>query len=334
MANEPTPKSFWEKPEGTTGMIAGLGLGGLGLWTIFTYLVPLLLTAALTGIELIIALIVFAFLLTMVLDRENWARGWFFYKDAMRWITKHCGIPVDSIGRMKVYIRYLRGNLEDMQEHVGVLAGQLQGIKRLMDQNENEAQESLRIAERARKQHANLQVAKNARKVGRLQKSNKKLSEVYGSIKLLHERLVRTKEVVEIVIEDREDELKVQSRERAAIYAAYPAYKSAKKAMEGDKDKRAIFDETMEDMEQDLASKWGEIQNFLDVTTSVIDSVDLEQGVMEEAGLQALEKWLNESDSLLTEPGEQKLLTHESAMPQATDRRATYVDLFRTDSKQ
>ena len=96
----------------------------------------------------------------------------------------------------------------------------------------------------------------------------------------------------------------VKEQEHKAIKASHSAMKSAMSIMSGDPDKRAMFDAAMENIADDVANKVGEMERFMEMSANFMDSVDLQNGVFEEEGLQMLEKWEQESDSLLL--GEQK----------------------------
>ncbi len=80
--------------------------------------------------------------------------------------------------------------------------------------------------------------------------------------------------------------------------------KSAMSVISGDPDKRAMFDMAMESITEDVANKVGEMERFMEMSSSFMDSVDLQNGIFEEEGLRMLEKWEKEGVSLLL--GEEK----------------------------
>ena len=67
----------------------------------------------------------------------------------------------------------------------------------------------------------------------------------------------------------------------------------------GDKDQRAMFDQALESIADDVSAKMGEMERFMELSSSFMDSVDLQNGVFEEEGLKMLEKWEKEGPSLL-----------------------------------
>jgi len=69
----------------------------------------------------------------------------------------------------------------------------------------------------------------------------------------------------------------------------------------GNADKRAMFDQALEVIADDVAMKVGEMERFMEMSSSFMDSVDLQNGVFEEQGLQMLEDWEKKSTLMLME---------------------------------
>jgi len=67
----------------------------------------------------------------------------------------------------------------------------------------------------------------------------------------------------------------------------------------GDPDQRAMFDQALEVLANDVSSKVGEMERFMDTSRNLLDSIDLQNGVFEEDGLRLLEQWEKESPLLL-----------------------------------
>ena len=69
--------------------------------------------------------------------------------------------------------------------------------------------------------------------------------------------------------------------------------------MSGDPDKRAMFDAAMEAITDDVANKVGEMERFMEMSSNVMNSIDLQQGIFEDEGLKMLEQWEKESTLML-----------------------------------
>ena len=89
-----------------------------------------------------------------------------------------------------------------------------------------------------------------------------------------------------------------------AAAAAADAAPAAKRQKANDKDKRMMFDQAMEVIADDVGRKVGEMERFMEISDNFMESIDLQNGVFEEKGLQMLEKWEKEGTSFLL--GEEK----------------------------
>jgi hypothetical protein len=57
----------------------------------------------------------------------------------------------------------------------------------------------------------------------------------------------------------------------------------------------------MEAVADDVASKVGEMERFMEMSSSFMESVDLKNGIFEEEGLKMLEEWEQKSTLMLLE---------------------------------
>jgi hypothetical protein len=60
-----------------------------------------------------------------------------------------------------------------------------------------------------------------------------------------------------------------------------------------------MFDQALEVIADDVALKVGEMERFMEMSSSFMDSVDLQNGVFEDQGMQMLEEWEKNSTLLL-----------------------------------
>jgi hypothetical protein len=115
----------------------------------------------------------------------------------------------------------------------------------------------------------------------------------------LYRVLLKMYENSEIMLEDIEDQILVKEKERKAIRASHSAMKSAMNIIAGNSDKREMFDMALEAIADDVSLKIGEMERFMEMSNSFVQSIDLQNGVFEEEGLELLEKWEKEGVSLL-----------------------------------
>ena len=178
------------------------------------------------------------------------------------------------------------------------------------------------------------QMMLSSRKAARLQESNAKYKALHGKIEVMYKILTKMYQNSEILLEDTKDQVKLKEQERKAIRASHSAMKSAMSVISGDPDQRAMFDMALESIADDVANKVGEMERFMEMSSSFMDSVDLQNGVFEEEGLKMLEKFEKESTLLLMGSSDQTTETLDLNQPRAEpesrkeDSSASYDNLF------
>ncbi len=301
MANFPSteikPKSFWQKPEGTTGAIfLAAIIGGIG-YLLFKYSAAIL--AMLSNTLGIVALLaVLGVIIYMVLDPKWRTLVSYMYKSIMRWITG-IFVTIDPIGILKNYISDLQDNLQKMGTQIGNLKGQMRKLVTIVDENNKEINNSMLIAKKAKEQNNESAMLLASRKAARLQESNEKYTALHNKMTILYRVLTKMYSNSEILIEDTTDQVKVKEQERTAIRASHSAMRSAMSIIKGDADKRAMFDQAMEVIADDVANKVGEMERFMEMSSSFMNSIDLQNGVFEEQGLKMLEEYEKNSTLML-----------------------------------
>ncbi len=298
--------SFWKRPEGKTGalVLAGLVIGGGYLLVQSLPVIIGLLnnTLYLAGLLLVLGAIIY-----MVLDPRMRNLVWYMYKSVMRWVTG-IFIQMDPIGILKSYVDDLKDNLRKMNRQISQLRGQMHKLQEMILNNKKEIAANLDLASKAKQKNKQSQMILKSRKAGRLKESNIKLEDLYGKMEILYRVLRKMYENSEIMMEDIQDQVMVKEQERKAIRASSSAMRSAMSVINGNADKRAMFDQALEAIADDVSSKVGEMERFMDMSENFMNSVDLQNGVFEEEGLAMLEKWEKEGVSLLLGETKEELL--------------------------
>jgi hypothetical protein len=138
-----------------------------------------------------------------------------------------------------------------------------------------------------------------SRKAGRLKDSNMKLDDLYKRMEVLYRVLSKMYENSAVLAEDIEDQVRLKEQERKAMLAGHSAMKSAMSIIKGDSDKRAMFDSALEAIADDVSNKVGEMERFMEMSENFMSSIDLQNGIFEEKGMQMLDEWEKKSTSLL-----------------------------------
>jgi predicted nucleic acid-binding Zn-ribbon protein len=290
-------KSFWRRPEGVTGAIVlgGVIIGG-GLF--LAAALPALIALAQNTLYLAGMLLVLGAIIYMVLDPKMRNLVWYMYKSVMRWVTG-IFVQIDPIGILKSYVEDLKDNLRKMNRQISQLRGQMHKLQEMILNNKKQIQTNLDLASKARQKNKEAVMILKSRKAGRLKESNMKLEDLYQKMEVLYRVLRKMYENSEIMMEDIQDQVIVKEQERKAIRASHSAMRSAMSVISGDKDQRAMFDQALEAIADDVSSKMGEMERFMEMSESFMQSVDLQNGIFEEEGLRMLEKWEKEGVSLI-----------------------------------
>lgn len=297
MSTTKKPKGFWSKPEGTTGLLFMVAiLGGLAFLG-FSFATAIASAVATIG-GMIATLAVLGLIIYVALDGKARTMISYMYKSIMRKITG-IFVTIDPIGILKNYLSDLEDNLKKMGKQIGNLKGQMRQLKNMVTNNKQEIDQNMLIARKAKEQGNNKQLMLSSRKAARLQETNKKYVALHNKISILYKVLTKMYSNSEILLEDTKDQVRVKEQERKAIRASHSAMRSAMSIIKGDPDKRAIFDQAMEHIADDVANKVGEMEQFMELSSEFMDSIDLQNGVFEEKGLAMLEEYEKKSTILL-----------------------------------
>lgn len=305
------PKPFWKRPEGVTGAVflgALLVGGGYLLYTALPTLIALAQnTLYLAGMLAVLAAIVY-----MVLDPRMRNLIWYMYRSMMRWVTG-IFVELDPIGILKNYVDDLKKKVKQMEKQINILRGQMHKLRELIYNNKKEIEANLQLASKAKASNKQTVMILKSRKAGRLKDSNVRLEDLYQKMEVLYRVLTKMHENSLILAEDVKDQVMIKEQERKAIHASHGAMNSAMSIMQGDPDKRAMFDAAMEAITDDVANKVGEMDRFMEVSSNFMNSIDLQNGIFEEDGLKMLEKWEKESTSLILGEDEKQNLLSQAA---------------------
>jgi len=317
-------KSFWSKPEGVTGLlflvaiIALMAFAGVGLWGWLTG----------TVVGKVVGLGTLGVVGFSAIDKKTRTLISYMYQNIMRKITG-IFVTIDPIGILKNYISDLESNLKKMGKQIGGLKGQMRKIKTMVEENNREIENNMIIAKKAKQIGQESQLVLATRKAARLKESNSKYVALHKKMAVLYKVLTKMYSNSEILLIDTKDQVKVKEQEYNAIKASNSAMKSAMSIIKGDPDRRAMFDQAMEHIADDVSNKVGEMEQFMEMSSDFMNSIDVQNGVFEEKGLRMLEEYEKKS-TLLLMGGMEK--TDEDVLD-LNEKRADIEYRGRTDGK-
>ena len=313
-----TLKSFWERPEGTTGMIF-LALMGVGLYFALPTLLAfmgMLVTLLGQTIAVTVLGVVLAAILFIVTNKRFLTLCRYAFKSAMRAITGWF-VEIDPIGIMKSYVEDLQQKRQVMAGARDKLKGQLIVLKRKIDENKAQYENAMKTAKLAQNRGMQAVFSVNARQAGRLQKLNDaSFIPLAGQLEVHLRAINKYYEVTGTVIDDLKNEVDARQQEREMIMASYSAMSAAKKILQGGTNQKEMFDMAMEYVVNDYGQKLAEVDSFIESSKGFVDGLDLQNGVYEADALKKLQEWEQKADSiLLGEAGKAKLLENVTDVP-------------------
>lgn len=306
MARSRLTKSFWQKPEGIVG---GLFLvGGLTLTAILVLKFAVAIgTFLLSTVGTVVGLLTVGLIVFMALDSRTRSVVGYMYQSLMRWITG-LFIKIDPMSILKGYVDDLKYNLKKMNIQIGKLRKEKHKLMEMIYINKGEIKSNMNIATKAKAEKNEKTLILKTRKAGRLKESNVKLETLLKKMEVMQRVLTKMRDNSHILVEDIEDEVRIKAQEQKAIMASHSAMKSAMNIIKGDKDKKAMFDQAMQVITDDVSIKVGEMENFMDMSEEFMSSIDIQNGIFEEKGMKMLAEWEAKSDSLILGSAKQEIL--------------------------
>lgn len=282
-------KNFWQRPEGIPGAILMIAIiGGLGYGLM--HLMPTLIELAENMIYLGAMLGGIFLVGYMLLDKRVRTLAWYFYKSIIRKATG-VFIQLDPVAIIEGFLEDLRDKMKEMENQIGSLKGQIRKVKLKIEEKDEKVTYYMGMANAARNKGDNAQMNLNLRKAEREKDASKKFGVLAEKTEKLYTVLDKMKKYSGIMVEDIAHEIEIKKEERTIIRTSHSVMKSAVNIINGNSDRKVIFDQAMEYIVDDIGMRIGEMERFMDVSADFMGNMDLENAMYEEKGLKALDEW-------------------------------------------
>ena len=110
---------------------------------------------------------------------------------------------------------------------------------------------------------------------------------------------------------DYQNQVENIKQEREVIRTGFNAFKSAMSILSGDPDKKVLFDQAMEAIQNDISMKAGAMERFVEESSEIMQAIDLQNGAFEEKGMKLLEKWEKEGVPMLLTEGQARMFPEQ-----------------------
>ena len=267
-----------------------------------------LLTLGLLGVGLFI-------LVFLIMDPQVRNLAWYLYKSIMKGITG-LFIQIDPVGIIETYVSHLRKQLENLEGQIETLSGAKRKLSDAIDRAKEELDDQLNLAKAGQKKGLGAaEIAVYTNQAGRLKARIEKYQSLLAKLDTLYQILGKMDKAAKVVILDKTNQVEDIKTQRQEMRTGFNAFRSAMSILAGDPDKKVLFDQAMESIQNDISMKAGAMERFIEESGEVMQAIDLQNGAFEEKGMKLLEKWETEGLPLLLTDGSEKLNPLDQSRP-------------------
>lgn len=329
MSNEisKSTTSFWSKPEGKPGMVVLAGLIGVGGYFLYKALPAIieLMQNVYTAIGLGLGL--FA-IISILMNNRFRTTVWYLFKGLMRFFTS-LAIELNPIAILESYVEDIKEKMVKMGEQITDLKGQMGSLNLKITKKKEDMTTSLDRANKLKNdKDRRAEAEMHARQAMRLKASIDKLQALLTRMEVLYNVLVKMKYYSSIMVKETEMQVENAKEEREAITKSHSVMKSAMSIIQGNSDKKIIFDEAMEVVVEDIGGKVGQMDRMLEESMEFISCVETDDEIYAEKGMKLLEKFDQDGiDAIFGKKSEEAPKSISQGVP-------SYIDLSKMQAPE
>jgi hypothetical protein len=290
MNDQQTLRSFWDRKEGSWGYaVIGLFIiGGLALLKIFLPVLVDIFTLGVTALGKLwmltfLATGLGAFLWVLFCTKLPRLVGYWFKASVRRLAGTFTSIyPIEI---MEEFIAKMKVKKQEFSEKKTEIRKQQRVLEETIKQNDHERRDALARVDAAAKRGMEMEVTLAARQAGRLEELNSRHTASLGQVTLLGERLQRVEQVCDFKIRDMENQKKALKQEFEISKKTKGAISAAKAILSGTDPDQELYDRAVEFVIEDSRATMGLVDDFMSSTESILNGVDLQNGMWEEKAL-------------------------------------------------
>jgi hypothetical protein len=279
-------KSYWNRPGGKFGTVAGLVILGIAGY----YLLPVLTTIVWNTINFGIALVV-AFVLYMILsNRKLWMSLFYLYEIL---IKKLVGIVIelDPFIIAEDYIKDIEKERDNLYNKTVEVDGEKEKIEAKIKEKEREKKKQLDIAAAAKANNMGMELANATRQVSRLDAYVQQLTPIRDNLSKIGNYLTQVHKNSKYMLDDMKNDLELKKDLYHSVTKGNNALKSAMSIFNGDVEKRLMVEQSMDFLKEDIAGKLASMKKAISYSSDFMKSIDLENASYQVEGLRMLEEY-------------------------------------------
>jgi phage shock protein A len=295
-------KSYWNRPGGKFGFLAGLGILGV----IGYYVLPILSSIVWNTLNFGIALACLGIFLYAITHRKLRLSLFYFYEMLMK---KLVGIVIelDPFIIAEDYISDMQEEREKLYKQAVDVDGQKEKIHMKIKEKEAEISKLMNKAQAAKEKNMMPELGNATRQIGRLNEYIKQLSPIHDNLSRIGDYLTRIHKNSAYLIEDARNELELKKDLYKSVTSGNRALTSALKIFKGDPEKKLMVEQSMEYLKEDIASKLANMKKAISYSSDFMKSIDLDNATYEKEGLKLLDSFNPESEFKLASSSQSKV---------------------------
>jgi hypothetical protein len=277
-------KSYWNRPGGKFGIIAGVGI----LAAIGYFVLPILTTVVWNTVNFGIALACLAIFLYAITHRKLRLSLFYFYEILMK---KLVGIVIE-LDPFIIAEDYL-GDMEEQREKLYTQSvdvdGQKEKINLKIKEKKGEIDKLMSKAQVAKEKNMLPELGNATRQIGRLNEYVAQLTPIYENLSRIGDYLTKIHKNSAYLIEDAKNELELKKDLYKSVTSGNQALSSALKMFNGDPEKKLLVEQSMEFLKEDIAGKLASMKKAISYSADFMQSIDLDNATYEKEGLKMLD---------------------------------------------
>jgi hypothetical protein len=277
-------KSYWNRPGGKFGTLAGIGIVVL----IGYYVLPILTKVVWNTLNFGIALACLGIFLYVITHRKLRLSFFYFYEILMKKLVGVV-IQLDPFIIAEDYISDMEEEREKLYKQSTEVDSQKEKIELKIKEKESEINKLMIKAQTAKDKDMLPELGNATRQIGRLKEYITQLSPIRDNLSRIGDYLTRIHKNSAYLIEDARNELEVKRDLYKSVSSGNRALTSALKIFKGDPEKKLLVEQSMEFLKEDIASKLANMKKAISYSSDFMRSIDLDNATYEKEGLKMLE---------------------------------------------
>lgn len=296
-------KSYWDRPGGKFGIVAGIGL----LVLVGYFVVPILTAVVWNTLNFGIALVCLGIFLYCITHRKLRMSLFYLYEIIMKKLVGVV-IELDPFIIAEDYIYDMEKQREKLYEQSVEVDGQKEKINLKIEEKNDEIKSLMSKAQVAKDRNMLPELGNATRQIGRLNDYIKQLTPIRDNLSRIGEYLTQIHKNSGYLIEDSRNELELKKDLYKSVTSGNQALSSALKIFKGDPEKKLMVEQSMEYLKEDIATKLASMKKAISYSSDFMRSIDLDNATYEQEGLRMLESFNPESELKLVQQNKSTIM--------------------------